>query len=738
MVHGSDDPMVFAEDVEETPNSASVPWKILIVDDDPDVHSTTKLALKGFKVDGCTLIFADAYSAAEGLSLLEQDDDFSVALVDVVMESDDSGLNLIQEIRDKLNNHSIRLILRTGQPGYAPESDTIRLYDINDYKTKSELTRVRLLTSIAIAIRSYSQIKQLEANRNGLEEILTAASELGRFSDLKAFASGIAIHLCALLKVDKDFLVCADLSPANEPPYILAAEGEYASWIGKRLTDVPETPIRQRLTNVLVGKQHALHDGVCLYFSGTYSQALVVFVKWPSCINASEKCLLEVFCSNLSVAFENLQLYSSIEKLAYQDPLVGLPNRNGFLAEIEHQFNQSVLASKAVALVDLDNFSYMNSVLDDAFGDEILKAVAQRLTSKLSANSFVARISGDVFGVLSNVDDLTPERIEAVFAEPFALHQNEPLRISATSGLVILDQKPAGATEVLKNAGVALKQAKHFYRGKTVFFAIELAEAARDRMQLLSRLRTAFSGDRLKLHFQPFIRLHDGATTGAECLLRWQTDDGQFIPPDQFIPLAEQSGMMVALGHWITLTALRWRSGLVGTVEDTFRVAINVSLVQLKEDDFVESMIRNIQEQGLQGYHVELELTESVAADDVADLSQKLKKLGEKGISISLDDFGTGYSSLSILNRLPIDRLKIDRSFVSGSAADEPRFTMAHTIMELADNFQMRTIAEGIENEEQRMALRETGCQEGQGYFFSRPLNERQFNAWLTGKYFNG
>nr|WP_284047043.1 EAL domain-containing protein [Halomonas llamarensis] len=647
------------------------------------------------------------------------------------MESDNSGLDLVQDIRDKLNNHRIRLILRTGQPGYAPESDTIRLYDINDYKTKSELTRVRLLTSIAIAIRSYSQIKQLEANRNGLEEVLAATSELGRFSDLKAFASGIASHLCALLKVDRDCLICADLKPLGNAAYILAAEGYYSHWIGMPLAAVPETQVRQQLTSVLNNKQHALHDGLCLYFPGTDNQALAAFIKWPRAITASDRRLLEVFCSNISVAFENLQLYRSIEQLAYQDPLVGLPNRNGFLAEIEHQISQPAQTAKAVALVDLDNFSYMNSVLDDAFGDEILQAVAQRLTSQLSDNCFVARVSGDVFGVLSHVDDLTPERIEAVFAEPFALHRNEPLRISATSGLIILDQKPLGATDILKNVGVALKQAKHFHRGKTVFFAPELADAARDRMQLLSRLRTAFSDEHLKLHFQPFIRLHDGVTTGAECLLRWQTSDGQFIPPDQFIPLAEQSGMMVALGHWITRTALRWRSGLVGRVDDAFRVAINVSLVQLKEDDFVESMMRNIQEQGLQGHHVELELTESVAADDVIDVSQKLKQLGKHGVSIALDDFGTGYSSLSILSNLPIDRLKIDRSFVSGNAADQPRFSMAQTIMELAGNFQMRTIAEGIETEEQRVALQEAGCQEGQGYFFSRPLDEQRFDEWL-------
>ena len=408
---GSHNLMVFADDVEEVSSSGSVPWKILIVDDDPDVHSTTKLALKGFSVDGCPLTFVDAYSAAEAFDQLKQNKDFSVALVDVVMESDISGLNLVQDIRKKLNNHNVRLILRTGQPGYAPESETIRLYDINDYKTKSELTSVRLLTSIAITIRSYSQIKQLDANRNGLNQVLAATSEIGRCSDIKEFASSVTLHLCALLQAEKDCLVCADI------------------------------------------------------------QALIAFVKRPRAITASEKSLLDVFCSSISVALKNLQLYNSIEQLAYQDPLVDLPNRNRFIAEIELQLGQLALRSKAIALVDLDNFSYINSVLDEAFGDEILKAVAQRIKSQMSACSFVARVSGDVFGVLSDAENLSPTRIEALFEEPFALHRNEPLRISATSGLILLNDKPRGANEVLKNAGVALKQAKQFHRGSAVFFA---------------------------------------------------------------------------------------------------------------------------------------------------------------------------------------------------------------------------------------------------------------------------
>lgn len=729
----SNDVMVFADESSTDDGTMPLPWQILIIDDDPDVHATTKLALKGSMVDGRELSFVDAYSAEEGLKLLRQNTEFSVALVDVVMERDDSGLSLVQTIRDTLDNHNIRLILRTGQPGYAPESETIQWYDINDYKTKSELTRVRLFTSIAIAVRSYSQLRQLEANRDGLEQVVEATSKISQASDLKRLNAEVISQMCALLNVDRTCIICAALGPQQDEPFIVTAAGRFSECEGQSLNTMDDSTIRQRLSSVLREKRHIMDDGVCIYLPGPSQEALAAYVDSPKRLTNSDQRLLEVFASNVAIAFENLRLYEAMEQLAYQDALVRLPNRNGFIAAIERQIASTTYNSFAVALVDLDNFSYMNSVLDDAFGDAILHAVAQRLRSRLSSHVVVARVGGDVFGVMGDAEDITPERISGLFTAPFSLNQNEPLRISATSGLKVVNEKEKAQSSaaIIKDAGVALKQAKHFYRGQTVRFVTELADAARDRMQLLSRLRTAFTRDRLQLHYQPFIRLSDGATVGAESLLRWKTEEGQYIPPDQFIPLAEQSGMMVALGDWVINTALRWRAGLVGHVGDGFRVAVNVSLMQMREDDFAEKLIRALYSHQLQGHQVEIELTESVAVDDVTRVNEKLDYLRRYSIGIAMDDFGTGYSSLNILSRLPIDRLKIDRSFVSGHAADGLRLSMVHTMMELADNFQMQTIAEGIETPDQRDALRQTGCLEGQGYLFSKPLEQQQFYDWL-------
>lgn len=730
------DEVFFVDDETPVPASSLPHWRILLVDDEPDVHAATRLALKGLQIEGRDLSFTQAYSAGEAMALLAADSDFAVAVIDVVMESDAAGLGLVRHIREDLGNQSMRIILRTGQPGYAPEIDTISTYDINDYKTKSELTRVRLFTSITIAIRCFAQIQQLEAGRRGLEQILAATAELGKPSGLNKFAAGVVTQLCALLNVREEGLVCAATEGPASSPFVLAAAGEFADWIGLPLQSVPESRVRSRLEKTLNTGQHSFNSGASLFFRGARKEALAAFVDVPRELSEIEHGLLRIFCSNISVAFENLQLYQAINDLAYGDALVKLPNRNALLASIEtREPSQNI-----IALVDLDGFSDINSILDDGFGDRVLSAVALRLRGAFPNRVCVARVGGDLFGLHGPAEDVVLERIAAVFAAPFEFEDGEPLRLSATCGLVQLDDSDLSppAVEVLRNAGAALKQAKLFQRGKAVFYKKELADAARERMHLLSRLRAAFSADHLFLHYQPFVCLSDGRIVGAECLLRWRTDDGRFVPPDRFIPLAEQSGLMVAIGEWVVCTALRWRASLHGLVAEDFRVAINVSHVQFSEPDFVPMLLAALENCCVAGHQVELELTESVAVENIELITAKLKELHRLGISVAMDDFGTGYSSLSILQRLHIDRLKIDRSFVSGPQASFEPYGIARTVIALAGQLRLNTIAEGIETEEQRDALLAAGCGEGQGYLFSPPLDDASFRRFLADNVVTG
>lgn len=565
----------------------------------------------------------------------------------------------------------------------------------------------------------------MEAGRKGLEKILAATSALSKSSGLQHFASELMAQLCALLEFEENGLLCAAMIPGSPEPYVLAATGSYGQWRGLPLLELPDTRVRERLNLGLSQQMHCFDDGVLLFFRGVQGQALLAYVDVQRPVNTIERCLLEVFCSNMSVVFANLQLYLDVESLAFQDVLVGLPNRNAMLAELE----QRKSGIKVLALVDLDNFADINSILDEVFGDEVLKAVADRLRSSLSENTRLARLGNDLFALFGPQSEVNPEQIKQLFAEPFLINQTESLRLSATSGLVVAHDQPAA--ELLKNAGAALKQAKRMARGKALYFKDEQSAAARNRIHVLSSLRSALSEQRLELYFQPFVRLHDRKIIGAECLLRWRTADGGFVSPDEFIPVAEQSGLMIAIGEWVIRTALAWRHSLRGVVDDSFRVAINISHVQFAEPDFVPMVLRLLRESGVAGAMVELELTESVAIENIERLLGKLEQLQQQGIHIALDDFGTGYSSLSVLKRLPLDRLKIDRSFVSGDGVNGD-FDMAGTITAMASHLRLKTIAEGIESEEQCAALQAAGCIDGQGYLFSRPLPASGFASLLA------
>ena len=724
--HTDNNLMVFVENQEPSPDLNGPAWKILIVDDEPDVHQVTLVALKNLPIEGRRLEFLHAYSAVEARIQLDSNPDLSVVLLDVVMETDDAGLQLVHYIRETMANKALRIILRTGQPGYAPELDTIRTYDINDYKTKTELTQVRLYTSLTVAIRSYWQILQLEANRRGLELIVESCTELSKPTGLSLFAEGIVTQLCALLGISEKGLVCAAAETANSVPYILAAAGSYSAWIGQSLLEIPDEQVRREIGLAITERRHRFGKTTCLFFNVPGEQLLAAYVEVNHPLSDVEQRLLEVFCSNISVAFENLQLYQRISNLAFEDPLLKLPNRNSLLAKIELRDDDC----NQLALVDLDGFADINSILDQDFGDAVLAAVATRLRDGFDSMVVVARIGSDVFALLGPESEVSAGKIQEIFAVPFSVGQQH-LRLSATTGFVRLEKDSRKGVELLKNAGVALKQAKSFNRGKSTIFEPVLAIAARERIEMLNRLRQAFSAERLFLNYQPFVELATQKIVGAEALLRWRTDKGEFVSPEQFIPVAEQSGLMVPIGDWIMRSALQYLKHIVSLGHVDFRMAINVSHTQFREPDFVDKLLAVIREYDVSPGNVEIELTESVAIDNVARITEKLSIIRAAGISVAIDDFGTGYSSLSILRQLHVDRLKVDRAFVSGPDSERGDFSIAETILKLAAQLNLSTIAEGLEEQWQVDKLHAMGCVEGQGYFFSRPVAADQFERLL-------
>lgn len=733
-----DDLLQFLDDHEhadDEPEEPRKPWRVLIVDDDTDVHKATELAMQGLLVEGEPLTFLHAKSAGEARSLLGHEPDIAVVLLDVVMESDDAGLQLVRHIREELRQRAVRIVLRTGQPGYAPEIETVQAYDINDYKTKSELTRTRLYTVLTAAIRSYRQIRALEANRQGLEMIVEASTELGRQHGLHRFAEGVVTQLCALLGTLPEGLVCVQAPNHNSgdttgDARVIAAAGQYSSLINRPLHAVPAGKIRELLARCLSVGHNLYEDGCTVLFFGLPNgRAMAALVEVQRELDELDRQLLRAFCSNIAVGFENVMLYTQLTDQAYNDPLLQLPNRTRFIELLEHNLKSP--EGITLALIDLDDFADVNDAFGHRFGDQVLQAVSQRLAQRLGFNTAMARISSNAFGLLGPDDMVNAHRIGTAFSDPFTV-AGERLQLSATTGLVRLAQSRALGSELLLDAQIALKRAKAGNRGASQYFSPEMGIDARERFKLLKGLRASFEERRLFVVYQPQVELATQRVIGAEALLRWRTDEGKFVPPDQFIPLAEQSGLIVPIGEFVLRTACRQVRQLRDAGYSDFRIAVNISLAQFRHPAFIDTVRRALADAEVPGSALELEITESMAMEEVSAVLRVLAEIRGTGASVAIDDFGTGFSSLSQLRRLDVERLKIDRAFVREAQSSAAGATIAQMVVNLGCSLGMRVVAEGIETEEQRQHLLALGCHEGQGWLFAKPMPADELDRWLA------
>lgn len=732
-----DDFFSFADEASHHLQPLSTPpsyhhWHILIVDDDADVHLTTQIAMSGLVVEGRDVMFHSCYSAYEAYEFLSTTElEICVILLDVVMESPDAGLKLVGKIRQDLQMNFVRIILRTGQPGYAPEVQTIQQLDINDYKSKSELTRSGLFTSLSVAIRSYSQLINIEISRKGLIKIVHAINDLSCIRGLAAYTEGAVLQICSLLSVPEDGIVCVQSEEAEGTDgIIIAAAGQYAELINQPLSSLPSSNMKTNLEGSLRTKKNVISDTAVLFFKVADGTNIATGVETKRRLTEVDESLLKAFCASVSVGLDNVNLNQKIEALAFTDPLLNIPNRNSFEQAIEKQLASNKDA--ILMLIDIDDFASINAVLDQNYGDEVLKAVCQKIISSINSNVVISRVSGDCFGLVGAKDDVCVVRISRVFNEAFQIGGQE-IRLSVTSGVVDLHSEGVAVSgrELLKDASIALKQAKIFNRGKVKYFASNLRQDAKSRIELLNGLRSAFSSERLFLHYQPQLDLNSRKVIGAEALLRWKNNDGQFIPPDKFIPLAEQSGMIIPIGAWVLRQSIAQLRRLIDMGFEKFRMSINVSYVQFRDPGFLKILVDNINYYSVPAEQIEIELTESIAIDSLAFINTKINQIRALGVTVAMDDFGTGYSSLSILNRLTFDRLKIDRSFIKnidGSSSDN---NIVRVIVNLAKSFGVKVVAEGVESSEQETYLKQLGCDEVQGYLYAKPMDVLQLNQWL-------
>ena len=433
------------------------------------------------------------------------------------------------------------------------------------------------------------------------------------------------------------------------------------------------------------------------------------------------------------------QSESKLEHMAHYDPLTGLPNRILLYSRIEHALQLAARNHRrmAVLFLDLDNFKNVNDSLGHPAGDKLLKALAVRISDRLRSEDTVARIGGDEFVVLienvereSDVADIAEALIHEV-TMPVSLDSHE-LSVGGSVGISLYPENGEDATDLIKNADAAMYLAKESGRNSYQFYTPQLTQKARKRLLLESDLRTALKQGEVEAYFQPVVRISDGLIVGAEALARWYREGVEYASPGTFIPIAEDSGLIDEVSDTILEQVCSRLSEWDLVDRDAFKVAINLSPRQFENVELVREIEERLSRYQLSGRHLELELTERLLMSNAEKTAVKLMRLKELGPTIAIDDFGTGFSSLAYLNRFPIDKLKIDRSFVSQVCEVHDKQVIVSTIVAMAKNLSMQVVAEGVETATQLQLLKTQGCDLAQGYFFSRPISAEHFSKLLS------
>ncbi|MEO1299337.1 MAG: EAL domain-containing protein, partial [Cyanobacteria bacterium J06636_16] len=454
-------------------------------------------------------------------------------------------------------------------------------------------------------------------------------------------------------------------------------------------------------------------------------------------LTLTEEGLLISVCRDIS------DLKEAREMLTYNtlhDPLTDLPNRKLLTERLELAVNRARRSDDyryAILFLDLDRFKVVNDSLGHSIGDQLLIAIAQRLKERLRDIDLVARIGGDEFVILledihhkpATVIQIT-ERILADFQAPFTINQYK-IFTGFSIGIVLGTKDYHQASNVIRDADIAMYQAKRDSKNSYKFFDAGMHEQALNRLTIENDIRKALENEEFLLHYQPIFDLANHQLTGFEALLRWQHPTKGLIFPDEFIPVAEESGLIMFVDDWVFAQASQQMKTWLSRFPNQFplKVSINLSTKDLRKKSLIQDIDLALNNTGLDGGLIVLEITESMLIENIDETISLLTQLKSRNIQISIDDFGTGYSSLRYLHRLPVHNLKIDRSFVSHMETENRNYQVVDTIITLSKQLGLTVVAEGIETAQQVQQLQQLGCQLGQGYWYSRPLTSHSIEA---------
>lgn len=436
------------------------------------------------------------------------------------------------------------------------------------------------------------------------------------------------------------------------------------------------------------------------------------------------------------------QLKAMEEKLnflAYNDILTGIPNRNFFVERLNREIARSEYREKlfAVAVINIDRFKYINDTFGPAFGDHILKIAAERISVALRKGDVVARLGSDEFGIvfvdIRRSEDTAHifEKIRRDFLQPIKL-KDEEIMVELSAGVSFYPTDGKSADELIKNANIGLTKAKKQGGNVIQFYTLEMNKKMSELAQMERLLFRAMKENEFQVHYQPYWDINTKKTVGMEALIRWNNKELGSVPPSRFIPVLEETKMIMDVGAWVLKESCRQIKEWVDKGYKAVPVSVNLSLVQFKQKDLAEMITETLKGCGIKPGLITLEITESALMQDTEFTKHVLNKLKAAGFSISIDDFGTGYSSLSHLKKLPVDNLKIDISFIREIAHDPDTASIVTAIIGMAHTMNLKTIAEGVETEEQWKILRLLRCDLAQGFYYSKPVPAGEVERFLT------
>ncbi len=442
--------------------------------------------------------------------------------------------------------------------------------------------------------------------------------------------------------------------------------------------------------------------------------------------------LAHIQVNDEKLAYELSERYKAeehLDKLAYYDVVTNLPNRHFFHDHLDRSVEHAIKTKQKMALLflDLDNFKIVNDTLGHKTGDLLLKQSSSRLSNVLRQNDYICRIGGDEFAIIiekiKSIDDISivAEKCIEALSNPFAFDGNN-FFIGVSIGISICPDDSITANELLVNADMAMYDAKTRGKNNYQYFNPSMNETHSRKYQLETDLRNAISENQLELYYQPQVDSITGNLTGVEALMRWHHPEKGLIPPDEFIPIAEESGLILPLGDWLIETACTQGKRLINAGMKDISIAINISAIQIREDAFVSKVSNILDICSIAPGRLEFELTETILMDDSEIVIDKVKQLKAIGVHVAIDDFGTGFSSMNYLKSFPISKLKIDKSFISGLPQSQEDIAITRAIIAMAHGMGLKVVAEGVEHGDQATLLSELDCDVFQGYYYAKPM----------------